>query len=159
MKKKIKLYFDGSCGPINPGGYMGYGFFLEDEEGTVLLEGNDFDFPHTNNSNNVAEYKALHLGLSQLLDYLDIKNIKDYELEVLGDSKLVIMQCLGNWKIKEGYYKEMALKTKDLLSYIEKPFFRWIPREENTYADELSNRSAKERGLIIEHPRFVKNNY
>lgn len=149
MKKKIKLYFDGSCGPINPGGYMGYGFFVEDEEGVVLLEGNDFDPPHTNNSNNVAEYKALHLGLCQLLDYLESKKIEDYDLEVLGDSKLVIMQCLGNWKIRDGYYKEMALKTKDLISYMEKPFFKWIPREENSYADELSNRSAKERGIII----------
>jgi ribonuclease HI len=159
MKKKLKLYFDGSCGPINPGGYMGYGFFVEDEEATVLLEGNDFDPAHANNTNNVAEYKALYFGLCQLLDFLDSKNIKDYELEVLGDSKLVIMQCIGHWKIKDGYYKEMALKTKDLLSYMEKPFFKWIPREENTYADELSNRSAKERGMIIEDPRFSKNNY
>jgi probable phosphoglycerate mutase len=62
------------------------------------------------------------------------------ELQVFGDSKLVIEQMKGNWKMKKGLYLPFAEATKELVGEYTKIDFEWIRREENTTADALSNR-------------------
>lgn len=131
-----KLYFDGACVPVNPGGDMGLGFWIE-EDGKNIYSFSKYipsrEFNGTT-SNNVAEYLALKSGL----EYCSSKGIT--ELEVYGDSQLVIKQMSGQWKMKKGLYLPFAEQTKSLLSQYTKIRFEWIRRELNSVADDLSNR-------------------
>jgi ribonuclease HI len=84
-------------------------------------------------SNNVAEYKALIAGVRLALS-ID----PDAELHVRMDSKLVIEQMAGRWKIKHPDMAELAAQAR--LALIGTPVkFEWIPREINTRADKLAN--------------------
>jgi len=133
----MKLYFDGACVPKNPGGDIGIGFWVEDENGKQIYSYSKF-IPRssfsTETSNNVAEYLALKQGL----EYCSSKGIT--ELEVFGDSKLVIEQMSGNWRIKKGIYLPYAEQTKAWIGEYTKIQFNWIRREKNTIADDLSKR-------------------
>ena len=83
-------------------------------------------------SNNVAEYSGLIAGLrmaEQVAPGADI--------EVRMDSKLVVEQMSGNWKIKHPDMKPLALEANRLA-----PFgttYTWMPREQNKHADRLAN--------------------
>ena len=139
MKKpKIADYtgfFDGACAPINPKGHMGVGvaIFKEDE---VLHTHSEYIPESILNSNNVSEYMAF-CWLVEKLSAISV----DKTLFIYGDSKLVVMQMTGRWRIKEGRYKHYALKAKALLFELCKNntvWIEWIPREENWFADDLS---------------------
>lgn len=133
-KDDILVYFDGSCEPINPCGNMGFGFVVKQNDKN-LTTGFDGKEAHYDNSNNVAEYSALKLALLWLLE----NGHQDEYIFVMGDSKLVIMQMTGEWKMKAGRYLEKAKQTVELSMHFKNLFFKWIPREQNTEADELSN--------------------
>lgn len=84
-------------------------------------------------SNNVAEYQGLIAGL-KAVNEIDSKAT----ILVKMDSKLVVEQMSGRWKVKHPNMKELAKQafaTHDpkLVSY------QWIPREENSHADSILN--------------------
>ncbi len=84
-------------------------------------------------SNNVAEYKAMIAGVRRALE-LD----PDAVLHVRMDSKLVVEQMSGRWKIKHPDMAELAAQARELLTGTPVRF-EWIPRETNTRADKLAN--------------------
>ena len=134
------LYFDGACGPTNPGGHMGCGVAIKDKDkNTVYTISKQFTPERFSGetSNNLAEYTALFLGLKWCLEH------KIIELHVIGDSKLVIMQMNGYFKIKKGSYVKAALETIKLKDKFKKITFEHVKREFNTEADELS-------GIVID---------
>lgn len=131
--------FDGACEP-NPKGEMGCGCVLF-QEGSVI-DYDSFSVKASNkNSNNVAEYMALVSLLQKIID--GCKN--GSKVLICGDSKLVIAQMNGYWKIKGGMYVEHAKEALELTKQAVKKdlsiTFRWIPREHNEMADELSKKS------------------
>jgi ribonuclease H / adenosylcobalamin/alpha-ribazole phosphatase len=133
--KEYVCYFDGCCEPINPGGTMGLGIYII--EGFNEYKDSEVIQAKEENTNNVAEY----LALIKLLKIL--KNKNGCKIEIYGDSKLVVMQMLGKWKIKKGSYKEQAIISKDLYNNLKLNNdldIIWIPREDNTIADELSKK-------------------
>ena len=84
-------------------------------------------------SNNVAEYQGLIAGLKAANEIDPAATIL-----VKMDSKLVVEQMSGRWKVKHPNMKELAKQafaTHDpkLISY------QWIPREENSHADSILN--------------------
>ncbi|HSK26296.1 MAG TPA: bifunctional RNase H/acid phosphatase [Jiangellales bacterium] len=83
-------------------------------------------------SNNVAEYRGLIAGLEAVHE-ID----PDAELEVRMDSKLVVEQMSGRWKIKHPDMKPLALRAQRLAP--ADTTYRWIPRELNSHADRLLN--------------------
>lgn len=84
-------------------------------------------------SNNVAEYRAMIAGVRRAIE-LD----PDAVLRVRMDSKLVVEQMSGRWKIKHPDMAELAAEARQVL--IGTPVrFEWIPREENARADRLAN--------------------
>ena len=98
-------------------------------------------------SNNVAEYSGLIAGLrmaEQVAPGADI--------EVRMDSKLVVEQMSGNWKIKHPDMKPLALEANRLA-----PFgttYTWVPREQNKHADRLANEALDgERSGVTLPPR------
>lgn len=91
-------------------------------------------------TNNWAEYEAVILALGKALEMLLINRDIEFRL----DSKLVVEQLMGNWKIKEPELKKQAQKVRDLLTNFGDVTFTYIPREENTEADRLVNEALDE---------------
>jgi len=135
---KIEAWFDGACGPENPGGTASYGAFAL-VDGKRVWECSEV-MPASacprGTSNNLAEYAGLLAVLSWLLD-------AGYRYEpavIRGDSKLVIQQCSGRWRVKKGIYKDLALRCVAILSQFPNVRLEWVPRECNVQADALSKR-------------------
>ena len=87
------------------------------------------DFPTTNNE---AEYEALIAGLG-LARTLRVKNLK-----VRGDSKLVVFQVNGEFKAREDTMLKYLRIVKTQMALFEECIIEYVPREENTKADGLS---------------------
>jgi ribonuclease H / adenosylcobalamin/alpha-ribazole phosphatase len=83
-------------------------------------------------TNNVAEYRGLIAGLE-----LYHEHAPDAELEVRMDSKLVVEQMSGRWKIKHPDMKPLAMRANRLAP--PGTTYTWIPREQNKHADRILN--------------------
>ncbi len=94
-------------------------------------------------TNNRAEYLALEAGL-KAAEEVDL----DAELLVRMDSKLVIEQSAGRWKIKHPDMRELAMNVQALVAK-RKVQWQWIPREQNSRADALANK-AMDAGANVE---------
>ena len=137
-KNEILCWFDGACGPKNPSGYMGWGAIVQYYDRCEY--GYDGRDKNDRNTNNVAEYNGLLMILKM------IKKVKGMIIVIRGDSNMVVNQMNNDWRIKEGMYKYDAIDAMNKLREIKKynkVRLEWIPREENTDADELSNEGIK----------------
>jgi len=115
----------------NPGP-AGYGAVVKDAaDGQVLVETAESIGTQTN---NVAEYRGLLAGLTSLLALAG----DGAKVEVRMDSKLVIEQMAGRWKIKNEGLRPLALEAAALARRL-RVTWRWIPREKNKDADRLAN--------------------
>ncbi len=119
----------------NPG-VAGYGALVRDAEtGALLAERAE---PLGKESNNVAEYRGLIAGLEAAAE-ID----PDARVAVRMDSKLVIEQMAGRWKIKHPGMRELASRAQELvrerLAAGGEVSWTWIPRAQNKDADRLSN--------------------
>ena len=84
-------------------------------------------------SNNVAEYKSLIFALEYSLE-------KNYlNLEIFLDSKLVVEQINGNFKVKSGNLKKLNYDALNLLKKFDSISIKHIYREQNKRADQLAN--------------------
>ena len=83
-------------------------------------------------TNNVAEYHGLIAGLE-----LAAEHAPGAEVEVRMDSKLVVEQMSGNWKIKHPSMKPLAEQAFRLAP--PGTTYTWVPRAENSRADRLAN--------------------
>ncbi len=114
----------------NPGP-AAYGTVVSDAvSGDVLAEFGEF-FEHA--TNNFAEYRGAIAGLEYVHD-----RDPDAHVEVRLDSKLVVEQMSGRWKIKSDDIRHLALRARDahdpsLVTYT------WVPREQNARADGIVN--------------------
>ena len=127
----------------NPGP-AAYGAVLKDgATGHVIAEAAEAIGVATN---NVAEYRGLIAGLE-----LAAEHAPDAEIEVRMDSKLVVEQMSGNWKIKHPDMRPLALRANRLA-----PFgttFTWVPRAQNKAADKLVNDALDGKlSLVVPNP-------
>jgi len=130
---KAILFADGASRG-NPGP-AGAGAVLISADGKVIAELTKFLGTTTN---NVAEYTGLIVGLEEA------KRRGVDDLDVRMDSKLVVEQMSGRWKIKHPNMKPLALKAGALFATFPKRAISHVPREENGIADALSNRAIDE---------------
>ena len=133
----IKVEFDGCCWP-NPKGRASAGVYIADGD-DVLVNKGFYIGRGRGMSSNVAEYVAL----IEALKFLKVKGYTDEKIIVRGDSKLVIMQMSGRWKIKKGLYKEHALFALDLKQDFSDISFEWVSRDFNTTCDELAEHALR----------------
>jgi probable phosphoglycerate mutase len=84
-------------------------------------------------TNNVAEYRGLIAGLDDAL------NLGATEAAVYLDSKLLVEQMSGRWKVKHPDLIELHAEARNRARRFAKISYSWIPRERNTYADRLAN--------------------
>ncbi|WP_432055867.1 bifunctional RNase H/acid phosphatase [Streptomyces sp. bgisy022] len=114
----------------NPGP-AGYGAVVSDAAtGETLAEAAEYLGVATN---NVAEYRGLLAGLRAARD-LDPEAV----VRVRMDSKLVVEQMSGRWKIKHPDMKPLAAEAARIFPR-ERVTYEWIPRERNKHADRLAN--------------------
>ncbi len=85
-------------------------------------------------TNNVAEYRALLLGIERAAA------LGASELELVGDSELVVKQVKGEYKVKDAGMRELHGQVKEALRGFERWAIRHVRREENAEADRLVNR-------------------
>lgn len=115
----------------NPG-VAGYGALLRDGgTGRLLAER---AAPLGRASNNVAEYSGLVAGLQAVVD---LGLAEGTEVAVRMDSKLVVEQMAGRWKIKHVDMKSLATRAARVRP--ARVTWTWIPREQNRAADALVN--------------------
>ncbi|MFI0350512.1 bifunctional RNase H/acid phosphatase [Actinomadura sp. 9N407] len=130
MTRKFIIEADGGSRG-NPGP-AGYGALVRDAlTGEVLAEVAEAIGTATN---NVAEYRGLIAGLRAAAD-LD----PTARVEARMDSKLVVEQMSGRWKIKHPDMIPLALQARELASVLGTVTYTWIPRERNAHADRLAN--------------------
>jgi len=94
-------------------------------------------------TNNVAEYRGVIAGLAAAVE------LGAAAVDVRLDSKLIVEQMSGRWKVKHPDMKPLAAEVAALVRRFGSASFRWVPRERNTYADRLANEAmdAAARGL------------
>ncbi len=98
-------------------------------------------------TNNIAEYSAVILALNWLNDNSTMKQSNNETIiQFFLDSKLVVNQLNGLYKVKENHLRELLLKVRSLeLEVGNKIFYSLIPREKNFEADALVNKALDER--------------
>ncbi|MPV37474.1 bifunctional RNase H/acid phosphatase [Georgenia subflava] len=127
----------GARGNPGPGGY---GAVVRDaESGEVLAERAAFLGVV---SNNVAEYSGLVHGLRAAAE-IDTAAV----VEVRADSKLVVEQMSGRWKIKHAELAALAEQARQALPPGQVRY-TWVPRAQNTAADALANAVMDSGGTI-----------
>ncbi|MGY1636045.1 bifunctional RNase H/acid phosphatase [Geodermatophilus sp. SYSU D00742] len=130
MTRKLVVEADGGSRG-NPGP-AGYGALVRDARtGRVLAERAESVGRATN---NVAEYGGLVAGLQAVLD-LD----PSAEVEVRMDSKLVVEQMSGRWKVKHPDMQKLALQAQQIARQLGGVRYTWVPRAQNSAADALAN--------------------
>ena len=127
MARKLIIYADGGSRG-NPG-QAAYGALVCEGE-TVLIEIAEKIGIATN---NVAEYQGLIAGIRAANKIDPVAQI-----EARLDSKLVVEQMSGRWKIKNIPLAKLAMEAKKIHSP-QLITFTWIPRDENYQADRLVN--------------------
>ena len=156
----LEVWIDGACEPINPGGTASYGLIIKRQ-----IVADKFSEIHGNKlrllmvkhvvgngstmSNNVAEYSALLAFLGWY--YANITNKE--EATIYSDSKLVVNQMNGLWEAKQGLYIPYYETAFNMLCSLapHNISFRWIPREENYEADNLSKQALLAIGIKPRH--------
>lgn len=136
----LKIMFDGSCGPVNPNGNMGYGYaIINVEDNDVIAEGWGYTMYDgtANTSNNVAEWVSLKRGLELML----ASGYTCDKLDICGDSMLVIRQVRGSWGIKGGSYVKVAKAVLESFGdELAEANVYHVYRNDNDYCDYLSNK-------------------
>ncbi|WP_243789287.1 bifunctional RNase H/acid phosphatase [Saccharopolyspora gloriosae] len=119
----------------NPGP-AGCGAVVRGADGAVLAERSRWLGVATN---NVAEYEGLLAGLRAAAE------LGADEVDVRMDSKLVVEQLSGRWKIKHEALRSLAAQAKELVADFSTVTFEWIPRASNADADRLANEAMDTR--------------
>jgi len=125
----------GSRGNPGPAGYGSV--VLDATTGETLVEAAEYIGVATN---NVAEYRGLLAGL-RAAHQLD----PAATVHVRMDSKLVVEQMSGRWKIKHPDLKPLAMEAARVFA-ADRVTYEWIPREQNKHADRLANEAMDAGG-------------
>ncbi|AKK03601.1 bifunctional RNase H/acid phosphatase [Corynebacterium epidermidicanis] len=126
----MKVIIEADGGSRGNPGIAGAGAVVYDADRHILRE---IAYVVGKASNNVAEYHGLVEGLSAAAE------LGATEVAVFMDSKLVVEQMSGNWKIKHPDMKALATQAQRIARTFDKVTYSWVPREKNKKADELSN--------------------
>ncbi len=127
----MKLIIEADGGSRGNPGPAAYGCLVKDAQTNEVLfkEGKTLGIT----TNNVAEYSGLvaALAAAHAID-------PNAQIEVRMDSKLVVEQMSGNWKIKHENMKGLVEKARNAFAQSQVKYV-WVPREDNLAADTLLN--------------------
>jgi ribonuclease HI len=99
---------------------------------------------------NEAEWNACIWGLRAAI------SLKATKVLVRSDSKLVVNQIQGEWKVKQPHLQILHQEAHGIASKLRKAggglVVKWVPRERNTSADKLANYALDHGSRVWEHP-------
>lgn len=124
---KFKLYFDGNKTPQG----TTCSYVITNENGKVIVE--ETLNLHNETTVNEAEYSGLINGVKKLLSYLNENNIpaKSVEVEIYGDSQLVIKQLTNEYECKKPQLRILRSEVRNLLANFLSFQTTWIERNKN----------------------------
>jgi ribonuclease HI len=125
---KVTVHVDGGARG-NPGP-AAIAAVLTGEDGALLEERGERIGAATN---NVAEYRALLLGIERAAA------LGADEVELVGDSELIVKQVRGEYKVKDPNLRELHRQVRTALERFRRWSVRHVRREENAAADALVN--------------------
>ena len=127
----MKVIIEADGGSRGNPGPAGFGSVVWSEDhSTALAEVKEAIGTATN---NVAEYRGLIAGLTEA------ERIGATDVDARLDSKLVVEQMSGRWKVKHPDIASLHDQARRLAARFERVSFTWVPREQNSHADRLAN--------------------
>jgi broad specificity phosphatase PhoE/ribonuclease HI len=127
----VKVVVEADGGSRGNPGPAGYGLVVWTADRSLVLAENKQAIGRA--TNNVAEYRGLIAGLEEAA------KLQATEVAVSMDSKLVVEQMSGRWKVKHPDLAELNAQARALASRFDRVSYRWVPRAENSHADRLAN--------------------
>jgi len=97
-------------------------------------------------TNNIAEYRGLIAGLTEAA------RLGATEVDAMLDSKLVVEQMSGRWKVKNPDIANLHWEARGLVADFNRVTFTWIPREQNSHADRLANEAMDAAAAVAANP-------
>ena len=132
-KPAFHLYTDGACrGNPGPGGA---GAVLMDQRGNVVATAKKYLGSCTN---NIAEYRALIIGVEEALKRHCRK------VRIFLDSELLVKQVKGAYRVRNPELKILMVELRRLLSFLDGYTIEHIARRSNALADSLANDAIDE---------------
>jgi ribonuclease H / adenosylcobalamin/alpha-ribazole phosphatase len=141
----LKVIVEADGGSRGNPGPAGYGSVVWTADRSTVLAESKQAIGHA--TNNAAEYRGLIAGLEEAA------KLKATEVAVSMDSKLVVEQMSGRWKVKHPDLAELNAQARALASRFERISYAWIPRAENSYADRLANEAMDAAAAAEEQPQ------
>jgi ribonuclease HI len=141
----VIAYIDGGARG-NPGP-AGYGVRVEQPDGTLVEE---FSGSIGVATNNVAEYR----GLLAALEWAKAHGCS--RVHVRSDSKLLVEQMLGNYKVKHPGLQPLYGKARLLVVEIGQVTFEHVARDNNAHADRLANVAMDSQQSTVDSPQLAK---
>ncbi len=132
---KLVVHVDGGARG-NPGP-AAVGIVIADAAGEVVHSAGETIGVATN---NVAEYRALLRGIELA------RELGATELEIYGDSELVVKQVRGEYKVKDAGLKPLHAEARAALAGVGDWTFDHVRRDDNAHADELVNQALDAAG-------------
>ncbi len=127
----MKVIVEADGGSRGNPGPAGYGAVVWTADHNTVLAERKQAIGHA--TNNVAEYSGLIAGLEEAA------NLGASEVEVNMDSKLVVEQMSGRWKVKHPDMAPLHQQAATLSTRFDRVTYTWVPREKNSHADRLAN--------------------
>ena len=131
---EVCLFTDGASRG-NPG-LAGAGVLITDSDGEPILEKAVFLGEATN---NVAEYRALIIGLEELV------KLAPRRVAIRMDSELIVRQINGTYRVRNPGLRPYYERARQLLARLERFTLNHVPRGENRHADHLANQAIDEK--------------
>ena len=127
---KLRVNVDGGSRG-NPGP-AAIGVVVRDENGEVIADAAE---PIGMATNNIAEYRALLRGIELAAEH------GATEIDLLGDSELVVKQVRGEYRVKDAGLRPLHAQARQALSAFSSWSFGHVRREQNAEADALVNQA------------------
>ncbi len=127
----MKVLVEADGGSRGNPGAAGYGAVVFSADRQSVLAERKEAIGHA--TNNVAEYRGLIAGLEAAAE------AGAGEVAVSMDSKLVVEQMTGRWRVKHADMIPLHQRAREIAAGFDHVTYSWIPREENSHADRLAN--------------------
>jgi len=136
-KSKIVINIDGACLPKNPRGVATYAFIIRCDRKKLAVESGLAGKPYSKEAtNNTAEYTAYIAALTKAEEL----GLTSEQIEVRSDSQLLVNQLNDKYKVRKPHLVILHKRATKLGKQFSKLNVKWIPREENEEADNLTER-------------------
>jgi ribonuclease H / adenosylcobalamin/alpha-ribazole phosphatase len=127
----VKVIIEADGGARGNPGPAGYGAVVFSADRSAVLAERKESIGRA--TNNVAEYRGLIAGLTAAAE------LGATEVVAFMDSKLVVEQMSGRWRVKHPDLLELNREAAQLARQFDRIEYGWIPRAENSHADRLAN--------------------